>query len=100
MQGQLPEPTPGPTEQTSPPTIVKATPTQPPTPLPTETPVAPPLASSPGQTWSRPADGMVMIYIPGGEYGMGSTEEEIDGALAPDIRNDSVGFRCLVNTGR
>jgi formylglycine-generating enzyme required for sulfatase activity len=27
-----------------------------------------------GDTWSRPADGMVMVYVPAGEFEMGSTE--------------------------
>jgi formylglycine-generating enzyme required for sulfatase activity len=30
--------------------------------------------SSLGDTWVRPADGMVMVYVPGGEFEMGSTE--------------------------
>jgi formylglycine-generating enzyme required for sulfatase activity/tRNA A-37 threonylcarbamoyl transferase component Bud32 len=31
-------------------------------------------ALSAGDTWTRPADGMVMVYVPGGEFEMGSTE--------------------------
>jgi formylglycine-generating enzyme required for sulfatase activity/tRNA A-37 threonylcarbamoyl transferase component Bud32 len=37
----------------------------------------PPVLSA-GDTWTRPADGMVMIYVPGGEFEMGSTEGESD----------------------
>jgi formylglycine-generating enzyme required for sulfatase activity/tRNA A-37 threonylcarbamoyl transferase component Bud32 len=33
-----------------------------------------PSALSAGDTWTRPADGMVMVYVPGGEFEMGSTE--------------------------
>lgn len=31
-----------------------------------------------GNTWIRPADGMVMVYIPAGEFLMGSTDEGYD----------------------
>ena len=50
-------------------------------PIPSEE--AAPQGSSPGDTWSRPADGMVMVYVPTGEFQMGSTEEELDAALEP-----------------
>jgi formylglycine-generating enzyme required for sulfatase activity len=44
--------------------------------VPTEepTPAAPPADASLGDTWTRPADGMVMVYVPAGEFEMGSTE--------------------------
>ena len=46
-----------------------ATPTQPiPPPTPTFTPFSPSL----GDAWIRPADGMVMVYAPGGTFQMGS----------------------------
>jgi len=35
-----------------------------------------PPALSAGDIWTRPADGMVMVYVPGGEFEMGSTEGE------------------------
>jgi len=28
-----------------------------------------------GDTWTRPADGMAMVYVPAGEFEMGSTED-------------------------
>jgi formylglycine-generating enzyme required for sulfatase activity/tRNA A-37 threonylcarbamoyl transferase component Bud32 len=38
-------------------------------------------ALSAGDTWTRPADGMVMVYVPGGEFEMGSDDESVDSAL-------------------
>ena len=53
------------------------------------TPPAPPAAigsddGSPalGDTWVRPADGMVMVYVPGGNFPMGSAED--DSEAVPD----------------
>jgi formylglycine-generating enzyme required for sulfatase activity/Tol biopolymer transport system component len=34
-----------------------------------------------GDTWIRPADGMTMVYVPGGEFQMGSDDDEVDAAL-------------------
>jgi formylglycine-generating enzyme required for sulfatase activity len=31
-----------------------------------------------GSTWTRPADGMVMVYVPEGEFEMGSNNGETD----------------------
>jgi formylglycine-generating enzyme required for sulfatase activity len=39
-------------------------------------------ASDAPTTWTRPTDGMVMVYVPAGEFLMGSTDAEIEEALA------------------
>jgi formylglycine-generating enzyme required for sulfatase activity len=52
-----------------------STPTIPP---PTPTPTPPPLAPVLGDTWTRPVDEMVMVYVPAGEFEMGSDASEID----------------------
>ena len=66
---QLPIPTKAPTE---------APPEQPTeTPAEEQTPEGPSL----GDTWTRPTDDMVMVYVPAGEFEMGSSDEEIDYAL-------------------
>jgi len=46
-----------------------------------DTPV-PPAQPTVGSTWTRPADGMVMVYVPTGEFQMGSTEAQIEAAIA------------------
>lgn len=51
----------------------------PPTPTATFTPTALPSATSTpmpvvGSKWTRPADGMVMVYVPGGTFEMGSKD--------------------------
>jgi formylglycine-generating enzyme required for sulfatase activity len=48
-------------------------------PMPT---AAPTTWASIGDTWTRPADGAVMVYVPAGEFLMGSTEEDIDAVMA------------------
>jgi formylglycine-generating enzyme required for sulfatase activity len=35
-----------------------------------------------GETWTRPTDGMVMVYVPAGTFSMGSTDAQVDDALA------------------
>ena len=42
--------------------------------VPTPTPSA-------GDTWTRPADDAAMVYVPAGEFLMGSTDEDIDTTL-------------------
>jgi len=41
----------------------------------------PPSPAVLGDTWTRPADGMAMVYVPGGEFQMGSDDGEVDAAL-------------------
>jgi formylglycine-generating enzyme required for sulfatase activity len=40
------------------------------------TPVHPPAEADIGDTWTRPTDGMVMVYVPAGEFLMGSSEAD------------------------
>jgi formylglycine-generating enzyme required for sulfatase activity len=51
-----------------------------PTPNPTNTPVAVPSTASAGDTWIRPADSAVMVYVPAGEFLMGSSNDDPDAA--------------------
>jgi formylglycine-generating enzyme required for sulfatase activity len=48
------------------------------TPSPTPDVSIPPLNASLGATWLRPADGMVMVYVPPGTFQMGSNASEPD----------------------
>lgn len=41
-----------------------------------------PTSPSLGDTWIRPTDGMVMLYVPGGTFQMGSSEAEIEAQLS------------------
>jgi eukaryotic-like serine/threonine-protein kinase len=59
-----PTATPLPPTETPPPT---------PIPLPTSTP-----EGDIGSTWTRPADGMVMVYVPKGDFSMGSSHGDPD----------------------
>jgi formylglycine-generating enzyme required for sulfatase activity len=61
---------PPPTPELPMPTPVIATPVPTPVLLPTPTPVP--------QTWTRPADGAVMVAVPGGDFPMGSPDGEGD----------------------
>jgi serine/threonine-protein kinase len=45
-------------------------------PTETLTPVRPPAEANIGDTWTRPADGMVMVYVPAGEFLMGSSDAD------------------------
>jgi serine/threonine-protein kinase len=75
------------TDQPSPTVTLAPTRTLPPetqTPAPTETPTPTEIPSGPtlGDTWTRPADGMVMVYAPAGEFVMGHTDEDIEAIVA------------------
>ncbi|MBT7192052.1 MAG: SUMF1/EgtB/PvdO family nonheme iron enzyme, partial [Anaerolineae bacterium] len=60
------------------PTLTYA-PTFTPTPVFTSTPtITPTPALGIGSTWERPADGMTMLYIPAGEFEMGSQDGDSD----------------------
>jgi eukaryotic-like serine/threonine-protein kinase len=65
------------TSPTPPPTaeIPQATQTPSPTPAPSATATA---LWQTGDTWDRPADGMRMLYVPAGEFQMGSESGEAD----------------------
>jgi len=74
--------TPAPTETLTPtPTATYTptpTPTETPTPTPTDTPRPTPTPTptlAPGETVARPADGMLMHFVPGGPFLMGADEE-------------------------
>jgi eukaryotic-like serine/threonine-protein kinase len=45
---------------------------------PTLNPFIPPPRPTAGATWMRPADGMVMVYVPPGTFTMGSSSDDID----------------------
>ncbi|RMD96907.1 MAG: TIR domain-containing protein [Bacteroidetes bacterium] len=53
-------------------------PTNTPTPTPTLDPNVPPPNAVLHDTWTRPADGMVMVYVPGGTFMMGSDDSDED----------------------
>ena len=44
--------------------------------------LTPPPNAQLGDEWVRPTDGMVMVFVPAGTFMMGSTEQEINDALA------------------
>jgi len=48
----------------------------PPRPIEVTIPVGPPAEADIGDTWTRPADGMVMVYVPAGEFLMGSSDAD------------------------
>ena len=82
---KAPAAAPAPTDTPSP--TVAAVPTETPAPTempaeefpePTEVSVQPPTNPSLGDTWTRPADEMAMVYVPTGEFEMGSTAGNID----------------------
>ncbi|HSR30164.1 MAG TPA: SUMF1/EgtB/PvdO family nonheme iron enzyme [Anaerolineae bacterium] len=71
----LPEPTAPAAPSSAPFPTQEPTAGQPPaSPMPEPMLVAPPTAASLGEPWVRPVDGMVMVYVPGGEFEMGSND--------------------------
>ena len=68
----LPTDTPVPTDTPTPLPTDTPVPTDTPTPLPTDTPepthTPEPAEASLGDTFTRPADDMVMVYVPAGEF--------------------------------
>ena len=74
-----PAPTPTPTRTLAPTATHTPLPTATATPAPpTATPTATPVpAPQLGDTWTRPADGMTLHYVPAGEFQMGSTDAQI-----------------------
>jgi len=56
-------------------------PTDTPTPVPptdTPAPVPPPAVTEAGQVWVSPINGAEMVYVPAGEFLMGTPEEDVD----------------------
>lgn len=73
---------PTPTATPVPPTPTPIPPTATPVPpTPTPLPPTPTPAPSLGDVRTRSADGMEMVYVPAGEFQMGSTEEEVEKAV-------------------
>jgi formylglycine-generating enzyme required for sulfatase activity len=60
------------------PTERKLTPTAKPLPTPGPTPESLPPAASLGDSWIRPNDGMVMVYVPGGTFERGGDDSDPD----------------------
>ena len=56
---------------------------------PSPSPNLPPTNADPAQRWERPADGMGMVYIPAGEFIMGSDEGENNERPAHPVYLDS-----------
>ncbi len=82
---------PTPSPEVTPTPTATATPMPPTaTPTPTETRRAPtstpalkptPVDLSLGDTWTRPADDIVMVYVPGGEFEMGTSDDRLKYSL-------------------
>jgi formylglycine-generating enzyme required for sulfatase activity len=95
--GEGATPTPGASPVTSATRAFEAT--APPTATPTATPspplpsaavlTLPPAQATLGDTWTRPADGMTMVYVPGGAFQMGADEHDPD-AVAGELPQHTV----------
>jgi formylglycine-generating enzyme required for sulfatase activity len=58
--------------------------------IPAQASASPPAQATLGDTWTRPGDGMVMLYVPGGTFQMGSSQAQIAEALElcdPSVSN-------------
>ena len=66
---------------------VSEEPTESAEPVPIEEPM--PESPSLGDTWTRSADGMVMVYVPPGEFEMGSDDDAVD--YAQELCNEEYG---------
>ena len=63
------------------PTVTPAiAPIVPPAVSPAVSPAVPPLSATLGDAWSRPADGVMMVYVPGGAFEMGSDDAALERA--------------------
>jgi formylglycine-generating enzyme required for sulfatase activity len=71
-------PPPAPTAAPTPKLSNEISATEPP---PTTASTPKPITASLGYTWTRPADEMAMVYVPGGTFQMGSTDAEIEAAF-------------------
>ena len=81
-----PKPSPTPTSTLTPRLLATFTPK--PEPSPTWPPDVPPPNASLLDTWTRPADEMVMVYVPGGTFQMGSTEGDDDEQPVHEVKLD------------
>jgi len=101
-----PPPTATPTLTLTPPATATATATPKPsptwTPSPTPTPIPTPTPRLPtlGDTWTRSTDGMVLVYVPAGEFTMGSTEAQIAAAVALCVNAGATQENCETWIGR
>ena len=80
------------------------------TPTPTQDPNKPPANAQLGDTWTRTTDGMVMSYIPAGEFQMGSEDGDddekpvhtvyLDGFWIDQTEVTNAMYAACVETGR
>jgi formylglycine-generating enzyme required for sulfatase activity len=87
-------PSPEPTGTAAPTATPSATPSPTLSPTVTRDPNLPPLNPEAGDTWTRPIDGMEMVYIPAGNFLMGSDPSE-----DPDADDDESPQRLVALDG-